>query len=98
VIAARAAGQPLDSAPWGPHAVTADYHAVPQVFFLFFCDPQAGAAGLTAEQAERAGHRIRVVDVDPGEKVAGAGCTPTATPAAPAWSSTRTTAACWASP
>ena len=51
-------------------AVTADYHAVPQVFF---CDPPAGAVGLTAEQAERAGHRIRVVDVDPGEKVAGAG-------------------------
>ncbi|MGH3278378.1 MAG: dihydrolipoyl dehydrogenase family protein [Trebonia sp.] len=70
VIAARAASQPLDPAPWGPHAVTADYHAVPQVFF---CDPQAGAVGLTAEQAERAGHRIRVVDVDPGEKVAGAG-------------------------
>ena len=43
---------------------------MPQVFF---CDPQAGAVGLTAEQAERAGHRIRVVDVDPGEKVAGAG-------------------------
>jgi len=70
VIAARAAGQPADPAPWGPHAVTADYHAVPQVFF---CDPQAGAVGLTAEQAERAGHRIRVVDVDPGAKVTGAG-------------------------
>ena len=70
VIAARAAGQSPDPAPWGPHAVTADYHAVPQVFF---CDPQAGAVGLTAEEAERAGHRIRVVDVDPGEKVPGAG-------------------------
>jgi dihydrolipoamide dehydrogenase len=70
VIAARAAGQPVDPAPWGPHAVTADYHAVPQVFF---CDPQAGAVGLTAEQGERAGHRTRVVDVSTGEKVAGAG-------------------------
>ncbi|HVT69197.1 MAG TPA: NAD(P)/FAD-dependent oxidoreductase [Trebonia sp.] len=69
-IAARAAGQPIDPAPWGPHAVTADYHAVPQVFF---CDPPAGAVGLTADQAERAGHRIRVVDVDPGQAVAGAG-------------------------
>ncbi|MEV0306004.1 hypothetical protein [Nonomuraea fuscirosea] len=29
--------------------------------------------GLTADQAERAGHRIRVVDVDTGGKVAGAG-------------------------
>jgi pyruvate/2-oxoglutarate dehydrogenase complex dihydrolipoamide dehydrogenase (E3) component len=69
-IAARAAGQPVDPAPWGPHAVTADYQAVPQVFF---CDPPAGAVGLTADQAERAGHRIRVVDVDPAATTAGAG-------------------------
>ncbi len=69
-IAARAVGQPIDRAQWGPHAVTADYHAVPQ---LFFCDPPAGAVGLTADQAERAGHRIRVVDVNPGDTVAGAG-------------------------
>jgi pyruvate/2-oxoglutarate dehydrogenase complex dihydrolipoamide dehydrogenase (E3) component len=69
-IAARAAGQPVDPAPWGPHAVTADYRAVPQVFF---CDPPAGAVGLTANQAERAGHRIRVVDVDLGVAVPGAG-------------------------
>jgi pyruvate/2-oxoglutarate dehydrogenase complex dihydrolipoamide dehydrogenase (E3) component len=69
-IAARAAGQPVDPAPWGPHAITADHHAVPQVFF---CDPPAGAVGLTADQAERAGHRTRVVDVDTGVAVAGAG-------------------------
>jgi pyruvate/2-oxoglutarate dehydrogenase complex dihydrolipoamide dehydrogenase (E3) component len=69
-IAARAAGQPIDPAPWGPHAVTADYRAVPQVFF---CDPPAGAVGLTADQAERAGHRTRVIDVDPGQAVPGAG-------------------------
>ena len=68
-IGARAAGQPLDTAPWGAHAVTADFHAVPQVFF---CDPPAAAVGLSAEQAERAGHRIRAVDVDLGEKVIGA--------------------------
>ncbi|NDU72111.1 FAD-dependent oxidoreductase [Actinomadura sp. DSM 109109] len=70
VIAARAVGQPVDPAPWGPHAATADNRAVPQVLF---CDPQVGAVGLTADQAERAGHRIRVVDVDTGQKVAGAG-------------------------
>jgi pyruvate/2-oxoglutarate dehydrogenase complex dihydrolipoamide dehydrogenase (E3) component len=69
-IAARAAGRPVDPAPWGPHAVTADYRAVPQVFF---CDPPAGAVGLTADQAERAGYRIRVVDIDPAATVAGAG-------------------------
>jgi pyruvate/2-oxoglutarate dehydrogenase complex dihydrolipoamide dehydrogenase (E3) component len=68
-IAARAHGRPVDTAPWGPHAVTADYHAVPQVFF---CDPPAGAVGLTADQAERAGHRIRVIDTDPGATVIGA--------------------------
>jgi dihydrolipoamide dehydrogenase len=68
-IAARADGQAADPAPWGPHAITADYSAVPQVFF---CDPPAGAVGLTADQAERAGHRIRVIDVDPGAAVIGA--------------------------
>jgi dihydrolipoamide dehydrogenase len=68
-IAARAAGQPLDTSPWEAHAVTADFRAVPQVFF---CDPPAGAVGLTAEQAERAGRRIRVIDVDPGQTVIGA--------------------------
>jgi pyruvate/2-oxoglutarate dehydrogenase complex dihydrolipoamide dehydrogenase (E3) component len=65
------AGQHVDTAPWGRHAVTADYRAVPQVFF--FCDPPADAVGLTAYQAERAGHRIRVVDIDPGQTVPGAG-------------------------
>lgn len=60
-IAARAAGQPLDTAPWGAHAVTADFHAVPQIFF---CDPEAAAVGLSAAQAEEAGHRVRTVDVD----------------------------------
>ncbi|MFF3461887.1 dihydrolipoyl dehydrogenase family protein [Streptomyces sp. NPDC002619] len=60
-IAARAAGRPLDDAPWGDHATTADQHAVPQVFFT---DPEAAAVGLSAEQAERAGHRVRTVDLD----------------------------------
>lgn len=39
---------------------------------MFFCDPPAAAVGLTADQAERAGHRIRVIDVDPGATVIGA--------------------------
>ncbi|MFD7284719.1 dihydrolipoyl dehydrogenase family protein [Streptomyces sp. NPDC059863] len=60
-IAARAAGHPLDDGPWGDHATTADQHAVPQVFFT---DPEAAAVGLTAEEAVRAGHRVRTVDVD----------------------------------
>jgi pyruvate/2-oxoglutarate dehydrogenase complex dihydrolipoamide dehydrogenase (E3) component len=68
-IAARAAGRPLDTAPWGAHATTADHHAVPQIFF---CDPEATAVGLSAEQAEQAGHRVRVVDVDLGQQVEGA--------------------------
>jgi dihydrolipoamide dehydrogenase len=68
-IGARAAGQPLDTADWGAHVATADYRAVPQVFF---CDPQAAAVGLSAEQAERAGYRTRVVDVDLGQQVKGA--------------------------
>lgn len=68
-IGARAAGTPLDTAPWGVHAATADHHAVPQIFFT---DPEAAAVGLTAEQAERAGHRVQVVDVEIGEAVMGA--------------------------
>lgn len=68
-IGARAKGEPLDTRPWGAHATTADHHAVPQAFFT---DPEAASVGLTAEQAERAGHRIRVVDVEIGDVVTGA--------------------------
>ena len=68
-IAARAAGHPLDTAPWGAHAATADHYAVPQVFFT---DPEAAAVGLSAEQAEQAGHRARAVDVEIGDVVMGA--------------------------
>jgi pyruvate/2-oxoglutarate dehydrogenase complex dihydrolipoamide dehydrogenase (E3) component len=68
-IAARAAGQPVDTALWGRHTTTADTHAVPQVFFT---DPEAAAVGLSAIQAEQAGYRARVVDVEIGEVVPGA--------------------------
>ncbi|WP_307220096.1 NAD(P)/FAD-dependent oxidoreductase [Microbacterium sp. SORGH_AS_0888] len=68
VIAARAAGAPVDDAPWGAHVATADHAAVPQVTFT---DPEVASVGLTAEAARAAGHRIRVVDYDLGS-VAGA--------------------------
>ena len=68
-IGARAAGKPLDTKPWGAHATTADHRAVPQAFFT---DPEAAAVGLTAQQAEQAGHRIRTVDIEIGEVVKGA--------------------------
>jgi pyruvate/2-oxoglutarate dehydrogenase complex dihydrolipoamide dehydrogenase (E3) component len=68
-IGARAAGRPLDTAPWGAHVATADHHAVPQVFFT---DPEAAAVGLSAERAEQAGHRVQVVDVEIGDVVMGA--------------------------
>ncbi|OBF49588.1 pyridine nucleotide-disulfide oxidoreductase [Mycobacterium sp. 852002-53434_SCH5985345] len=68
-IGARAAGSPLDTAPWGRHATTADHYAVPQAFFT---TPEAAAVGLTARQAERAGHRVRTVDVQIGDVVMGA--------------------------
>lgn len=68
-IGAHAHGQPVDTRPWGAHAVTADSRAVPQVFF---CDPEAVAVGLSAEDAERAGYRAHAVDVDLGQAVAGA--------------------------
>jgi pyruvate/2-oxoglutarate dehydrogenase complex dihydrolipoamide dehydrogenase (E3) component len=62
-IGARAAGTPLDTEPWGTHATTADHYAVPQAFFT---DPEAAAVGLTAEQAEQAGHHVRTVDIEIG--------------------------------
>ncbi|WP_436791085.1 dihydrolipoyl dehydrogenase family protein [Yinghuangia sp. YIM S10712] len=68
-IATRAAGGTADMSAWGAHAATADSAAVPQVVFT---DPEVGAVGLSARQAEEAGLRIRVVDHDLGA-VAGAG-------------------------
>jgi dihydrolipoamide dehydrogenase len=68
-IAAQAAGRSLDDAPWGAHAATADTAAVPQAVFT---DPEVGAVGLSAAQAQRAGHRVRAVDVDLGQQVVGA--------------------------
>ena len=67
-IGARATGRPLDTTPWGKHATTADHHAVPQVVFS---DPEAAAVGLSAEQAERTGYRVRAVDVEIGDVVMG---------------------------
>lgn len=68
-IAARAAGAELDTSPWGMHATTADHHAVPQAFFT---DPEAAAVGLTAEQAEQTGRRVKTVDIEIGDVVMGA--------------------------
>ena len=68
-IAARAAGLPLDTAPWGAHAATADHYAVPQVFFT---EPEAAAVGLSAEEAEQAGRRVHAVDIEIGDVVKGA--------------------------
>lgn len=61
VIAARAAGRSVADGPWGRHVATADHRTVPQVTFT---DPEVASVGLTAAAAERAGHRIRVVDYD----------------------------------
>jgi dihydrolipoamide dehydrogenase len=61
VIAARAAGRPVDDAPWGRHVATADHDAVPQVTFT---DPEVASVGLTAAQAEKTGRKIRVIDYD----------------------------------
>lgn len=68
-IGARAAGTPLDTAPWGTHATTADHYAVPQAFFT---DPEAAAVGLTAQQARQAGHRARAIYIEIGDVVMGA--------------------------
>ncbi len=67
-IVARATGAPVDDAPWGRHAATADERAVPQVIFT---DPEIASVGYTAAGAEAAGLRIRSVEYDLGA-VAGA--------------------------
>jgi pyruvate/2-oxoglutarate dehydrogenase complex dihydrolipoamide dehydrogenase (E3) component len=71
VIAARAAGRPVDDEPWGAHVATADHAAVPQVVFT---EPEIAAVGPTADQARKCGKNIRVVDYDLGS-VAGASLT-----------------------
>jgi len=68
VIAARATGAPVYDEAWGAHVATADHAAVPQVTFT---DPEVASVGLTAAAAEKAGHRIRVVDYELGQ-IAGA--------------------------
>ncbi|MGW2400544.1 dihydrolipoyl dehydrogenase family protein [Kitasatospora sp. NPDC001664] len=67
-IAARAAGEPLDTARWGAHAASADTAGAPQVVFT---EPEAAAVGLSLAEAERAGLRVRAVDHELGH-VAGA--------------------------
>jgi len=67
-MAARAAGKPVDTAPWGVHSATADHAAVPQVTFT---TPEVASVGLVAAEAERRGIRTRVIDYDLGS-VAGA--------------------------
>jgi dihydrolipoamide dehydrogenase len=59
-IGARAAGGPVDTAPWGEHVATADHAAVPQVVFT---DPEVASVGRTAAQAREAGLNVRVVDL-----------------------------------
>jgi dihydrolipoamide dehydrogenase len=66
VIAARAAGRPVDERRWGRHVATADGETVPQVTFT---DPEIASVGLTAEAAAQrfsgsTGRGIRVIDYD----------------------------------
>ena len=63
VIVARSKQATVDDAPWGIHVATADHEAVPQVTFT---DPEVASVGLTAEAAEKAGYRTRIVDYDLG--------------------------------
>ncbi|KQU68963.1 NAD(P)/FAD-dependent oxidoreductase [Phycicoccus sp. Root101] len=63
VIAARAAGRPVENGPWGRHVATADLLAVPQVVFT---RPEVACVGFTARAATNAGYRAHVVDYDLG--------------------------------
>ncbi|MGX7679307.1 dihydrolipoyl dehydrogenase family protein [Jatrophihabitans sp. DSM 45814] len=62
VIAARAAGEPLDGRAYGIHTDVVDRdHQVPQVTFT---DPEVGSAGYTEAQARDAGLDIEIVEYD----------------------------------
>jgi len=61
VIAARAAGRPLDTDPFGRHADVADHDQVPQVIFT---DPEIGSVGLTEQQARDRGLDVEAVEYD----------------------------------
>ncbi len=58
VIGARAEGRPVDGAWFTDRA---DHDQVPQVTFT---DPQVGSVGVTQEQAEQAGRKVRAVEYD----------------------------------
>ncbi|MFP5290773.1 MAG: AIR synthase related protein [Actinomycetes bacterium] len=68
VIAARARGEQVDDAAWGPYVATADHDAVPSVAFT---SPEVASVGLTAAGAAERGIATRVADYELGH-VAGA--------------------------
>jgi pyruvate/2-oxoglutarate dehydrogenase complex dihydrolipoamide dehydrogenase (E3) component len=61
VIAARAAGRPLDTAPFNLHTDVADHDLVPQVTFT---DPEIGSVGMTEAQARSAGLDVETAEYD----------------------------------
>ncbi|HEY0165596.1 MAG TPA: NAD(P)/FAD-dependent oxidoreductase [Jatrophihabitans sp.] len=61
VIAARAAGRPLDPDPFGRHTDVADHDQAPQVTFT---DPEIGSVGLTEQQARDQGLDVEAVEYD----------------------------------
>jgi dihydrolipoamide dehydrogenase len=64
VIAARAAGRPVNPGPWSAHAATATNACVPQVIFT---DPGVGAVGVTSGEAKARGLNVRSVDYEIGD-------------------------------
>ena len=61
VIAARAAGTPLDTSELGRHTVVGDHSRIPQVTFT---DPEVGSVGLTEREALGAGLAVETVEYD----------------------------------
>ena len=85
-IAAAAAGRRMDHAPW----VRRDHRRFTCRTPSLLHRPRSGRGGTDREQADHAGHRVRVVDFNIGESVSAPIFTPTTTQGPPAWSSTST--------
>jgi pyruvate/2-oxoglutarate dehydrogenase complex dihydrolipoamide dehydrogenase (E3) component len=94
-IAARAAGQPVDPAPWAPTRSPPTTARCPR---CSSATPRPGPSASPPTRPNAPGTGSGSSTSTPARRSSAPCCTPTGTPAGLAWSSTRTTATCSGSP